>query len=188
MRPLPQPRRSMPCPMIIPLPPITSQPRLTNRSTSRRMHSPNSKCFLRRNQPGLAPTMFAATSRGCRVRPRLWRRIHSDRLAGAMRKGSRNAGRRPRLTLGVLELHRALVGLEELAELVNLLEQPDPLFVVEGDWKAPQAIHAHAALFADSEFNGATLSPLGLFFKLRQFRFQLFVGWFSHRRLTSQDS
>ena len=74
--------------------------------------------------------------------------------------------RRRGLRLRVLEFHRALVGLEELAQLVNLVEQPHPLLVVERDRESSETVNARSAFFADSEFQGALLSALDLFFQL----------------------
>src|ERR1017187_517301 len=82
-------------------------------------------------------------------------------------------------SLRVLQFHASLVRFEKLSELIGLVEQPDPLFVIEGDRESSQAIHAHAALFADLEFETAPLASLSLF-QFRDSGFQFFVTWFGH--------
>jgi hypothetical protein len=42
-----------------------------------------------------------------------------------------------KLPLGVLHLELALVFFQKLADLVSLIQQPDPLFIIERDWEAP---------------------------------------------------
>src|SRR5664279_3504584 len=82
-------------------------------------------------------------------------------------------------SLRVLQFHAGLVRLQKLSDLIGLVEQPDPLLVIEGDREASQAIHAHTALFADFKLETASLTPLSLF-QFRDSGFQFFVTRFGH--------
>src|SRR6267143_2851661 len=79
-----------------------------------------------------------------------------------------------------LELAGGFVFFEEFAELRHGVDEADPLFVIERDGKAAEAVNADAAFFADAKFEGAAAAAAGLFFHFRDFCFQFFVGWFGH--------
>src|SRR5208283_4485331 len=81
-----------------------------------------------------------------------------------------NLGHRKSLGFGLLELQARLVLLEELAELVGLVEQANPLFVVQGDRKAAEAVNADAALLAHFKVDRARTARLGLFLQCCQLR------------------
>src|SRR6516165_3867603 len=65
----------------------------------------------------------------------------------------------------ILQLEAMLVFLEKIAEVFGTVEQPDPLLIVKGDWKAPEAVDADPALLANAEFERASLAPFGFFFE-----------------------
>src|SRR5258705_13096737 len=83
------------------------------------------------------------------------------------------------LLLFELELAGGFVFLEEFAELRHGVEEADPLFVIERDGKAAEAVDADAAFFADAKFERAAAAAR-LLFHFRDFCFEFFVRWFGH--------
>src|SRR5579872_1227509 len=85
-----------------------------------------------------------------------------------------------RRSLFQLQLAVRLVFLKELPEIFRRIKQPDPLFIIECDGKASEAVNAHASLFPDSKIQRSRSSTSRLFLQFGKLRFQLFIGWFCH--------
>src|SRR5579863_6658274 len=86
----------------------------------------------------------------------------------------------------LFELELRFVFFHEALDVGGGTEQAVPLLVVERDRKAAQAVHAHAAFFADLENQvAAAFLDFYFFFQLRQLRFQFLVGWFCHAFVAS---
>ena len=66
-------------------------------------------------------------------------------------------------TFGVLELQAGLVLLRGTREAGGLVEQANPLLVVERDGKAAEAVNADAALLAHFEIDGARTAAFDSF-------------------------
>src|SRR5208337_1227633 len=83
----------------------------------------------------------------------------------------REVGRLNPTQLALLQLQLALVFFNKRLKIGNSVEQPCPLLVVEGHWKAAQSVHADAALLAHAELYGAgSLLRFHLLFQIGQAR------------------
>ncbi len=65
-------------------------------------------------------------------------------------------------------------------KLISLIEQANPLLVIEGHGEAAKAVHADAAFLADLKIDRPRAARLVLFLQRSQLCFQLFVGGFCH--------
>lgn len=73
---------------------------------------------------------------------------------------------------GCFQLQAAFVLFHEFLELLGVVEQADPLLVIERHRESAQAVHAYRAFFADAEVDDAALSTgLQLLLGSRQLRF-----------------
>src|SRR5437016_2537318 len=88
--------------------------------------------------------------------------------------------RRKVLFFPELQLSGGFVLLEERAKLWRSFKQANPLFIVQRDGKAPEAVHADAPFFADTKFERAGAASASLFFHFRDFCFEFFIGWLGH--------
>src|SRR5580658_6586732 len=71
-----------------------------------------------------------------------------------------------RLFRGLLELQARFVFFQEGAEIVGDSEQAIPLFVIECDREAPEAVDADASFFTDAKFErAAAFWASGFFFQ-----------------------
>src|SRR5262249_23036731 len=80
----------------------------------------------------------------------------------------------------LFELELSFILFQKGAQLVCVLQQPDPLFVIQCHGKPAQAVHADAALFTYTEFERSGAASGGLLFQLCQTGLELFIGWFCH--------
>src|SRR5579862_9220081 len=122
---------------------------------------------------------------------RLWCRPNNRRSSKRRRKVGprRSATWRPGLDGNCallalrLQFEPRLIFFEERAQIFGSVEQANPLFVIECDREAAEAVDADASLFADAKFEAALGTASGLLFKLGNAREQFFFCWFSHVRL-----
>src|ERR1700682_4728056 len=68
------------------------------------------------------------------------------------------------LALLELQLARSLVLFEKFPQLFTCFQKTNPLFVIQSDRETAKAIHAHASLFANFEFQLAGTTPRALLF------------------------
>src|SRR5580704_11445108 len=80
-----------------------------------------------------------------------------------VREARAAAGAAVRVLLGVLKLQARFIFFEEGAEVVGNFEQAVPLFVIQGDREASQAVHADAAFFSHAKFQSAAAFRAGSF-------------------------
>jgi hypothetical protein len=110
-------------------------------------------------------------------------RNEPTRMAWAMEITSGlTAPRRPSTLL--LGLQIVIVLLKEAFDLIDVIEQPHPLFFVKSYGKSSQAVDRETALFTDLQTQLAGFALINLFFQRSVFSFQpgqfLFRGFFRH--------
>src|ERR1035438_1353461 len=83
--------------------------------------------------------------------------------------------------LNLFQFQLAFVFFDESLKIGDGVEEFRPLLVVKGHGEAAESVHAHAALFADAELDGAAfLFCFYLFFEINQASFEFFVTWLCH--------
>src|SRR6478609_5910226 len=81
---------------------------------------------------------------------------------------------------GFFQLELGFVFVEKGAEIVNLVQQAGPLFEVERNREASQAIDADAAFFADAEFQRSGALGGDLLLQFSKAGFHFFISRFCH--------
>src|SRR5579862_3334248 len=84
------------------------------------------------------------------------------------------------LFLFELQLAFRFVLLEKCPQIAGGIEQARPLFVIECNREASQAIYTDAPFFPDSEFELPTAPAPFLLLQFRDARLEFLVRWFRH--------
>src|ERR1700694_3676102 len=84
-----------------------------------------------------------------------------------------------RPALFFFQLQLCFIFFEECTKILGLVQQPGPLFVIQGDGKSSQAIYADTAFFAYTKFECSGTASSG-FFQFRQAGLQFFIRRFCH--------